>query len=198
MRQVAAEIFLAMQIDVERNEIEKTQIEIFSGRIVRVGEERAGIDLFAKVAEFGEKITDGARPVPSHDIRSNLVADAVGGDGLAELARLENALANRVANFAHHVGANRETPCGTATGCRASCAVPPFAPLRPSTAAAERRGEPRWRRVCSSRRSRRPRARARDIFRRANSEQTGRRKRRECRTFALRRGDIFRSLPAEP
>ena len=103
MRQVAAEVFLAMQINVERNEIEKTQIEIFGRRIVRIGEQRAGIDLLSKVAELGEKAADGARPVPAHDIRSNLVADAVGCDGLAELARLENRIADRVADFAHHV-----------------------------------------------------------------------------------------------
>ena len=198
MRQVAAEVFLAMQIHVERNEIEKTQIEIFGRRIVRVGEKRAGIDLFAEVTQLGEEAADGARPVPAHDVRANLVADAVGGDRLAELARVENRLADGVADFAHHVGANRETPCGTATGCRASCAVRPSAPPRPSTTAAERRGESRWRRAGSSGRSRRRRARARDIFRRGNSAQTARTKRRGCRTFARRRGGTFRAVRAEP
>ena len=82
----------------------KLKIEIFGRRIVRVGEERAGIDLFSEVAEFGEKAADGARPMPAHDIRANLVADAVGGDGLAELARVENRLADGVADLAHHVG----------------------------------------------------------------------------------------------
>ena len=103
MSQVTAEVFLAMQIHVERNEIEKTQIKILGRRIVRIGEKRSGIDLFSEVAEFGEEAADGARPVPAHDIRSNLIADAVGCDGLAEFARLENRLADRVADVAHHV-----------------------------------------------------------------------------------------------
>src|SRR5271170_551902 len=92
VRQVAAEIFFAMEIDVERNEIEKTQIEIFSGGIVRIGEERAGVELFAEVAQLGEKVADGARAVPAHDIRANLVADAVSQNSFAELARVENGL----------------------------------------------------------------------------------------------------------
>src|SRR5260370_28940429 len=104
MRQVTPKIFLAMEINVERNEIEKTQIEIFSRRIIRIGEERFGIDLLPEIAELGEKAADGARTVPAHDIRANFVADAVGRDRLAELARLENGLAYRVADFAHHVG----------------------------------------------------------------------------------------------
>src|SRR5208283_5516362 len=92
MGQVTAEVCLVMQINVERNEIEKTQIKIFGRRIVRIGEKRAGIDLFSEVTEFGEKAADGARPMPAHDIRSNLVADAVGCDGLTEFARLEDRL----------------------------------------------------------------------------------------------------------
>ena len=104
MRQVTAEIFFAMQIHVERNEIEKTQIEIFGRRIVRVGEERVGIDLFSEVTKLRKKIADRARSVPPHDIRSNLVADAVSRDCLAELTRVENGLANRLADFAHHIG----------------------------------------------------------------------------------------------
>src|ERR1700719_1055957 len=104
MRQVAAKVFLAMQINVERNEIEKTKIEIFSRRIIRIGEERFGIDLLAEIAELGEKAADRARPVPAHDVGTNFVADTVGRNRLAELARLENSLADRVADFAHHVG----------------------------------------------------------------------------------------------
>src|ERR1700688_2544290 len=96
MRQVTAKVFLAMQINVERNEIEKTQIEIFGRRIVRICKERFGIDLLAEISELGEKVADGARPVPAHDIRANFVADAIGGNRLAELARLENSLADRV------------------------------------------------------------------------------------------------------
>src|SRR5208283_4163143 len=83
MRQVTAKVFLAMQIHVERNEIEKTQIEIFSGRIVGISEKRAGVELFSEVTQFGEEAADGARPVPAHDVRANLVADAVGRDRLA-------------------------------------------------------------------------------------------------------------------
>src|SRR5271169_5277922 len=108
MSEIAAEVLLAMEIDVERNEIEKTKIEIFGRRIVRVGEQRVRIDLFAEVAQLGEKFTDGARPVPAYDVRADLVADAVGGDGLAELARVEHALTDGVADFAHHVGGIEE------------------------------------------------------------------------------------------
>ena len=60
--QVAAEVFLAMEVHVERNEIEKTQIEILGRGIVRVGEKRAGIDLFSQITEFGEKAAVGAGP----------------------------------------------------------------------------------------------------------------------------------------
>jgi hypothetical protein len=34
MRHVAAKIFLAVEVDVEANEIEKAEIEIFGGRII--------------------------------------------------------------------------------------------------------------------------------------------------------------------
>src|ERR1700685_4485325 len=103
MSEVAAEVLLAMQIDVERNEIEKTQIEIFRRRIVRVSEQRARIDLFTEVAQLGEKTADRAGTVPAHDIRANLVADAVGGDRLAELARFEHRLSGRLAGVAGSV-----------------------------------------------------------------------------------------------
>src|SRR5271170_130942 len=77
MRQVPAEILLAMQIHVERNEIEKTKIEIFGRRIVRIRKERGGINLFAEVPQLGEEVADGSRPVPAYDVRTNLVADAI-------------------------------------------------------------------------------------------------------------------------
>src|SRR3984957_11412403 len=104
MRQVTAKIFFAMQINIERNEIEKTQVEIFGRRIVRVGEERVGIDLFSQVTELREKFADGAWTVPSHDIGPNLIADAVSRDRLAELMRVEDGVANSLADFPHHVG----------------------------------------------------------------------------------------------
>src|SRR6266436_6681870 len=103
MREVAAEILFAMQIDVERNEIEKTQIEIFRRRIVRIGKKRVGFDLLSQVVEFAKKATDRARPMPSHNIRANLVADAVSRNSLAKLAHLCDRLSDRVANVAHHV-----------------------------------------------------------------------------------------------
>src|SRR5260370_27494096 len=84
MCQVAAEVLLAMQIDIERNEIEKTQIEIFSRWIIRVSEERAGIDLLSEVTKLGEKVADGARPMPSPDIRANLVCHPLLHERFAE------------------------------------------------------------------------------------------------------------------
>src|SRR5580704_8057592 len=98
MGEVAAIILLAMEVNVEADEIEKTQIEIFGGRIVRVGEKAGGIGLLADVVELAQKIADCARPVPSRDVGANFVAEAIGQNRVAVLAEILDPRANGIAN----------------------------------------------------------------------------------------------------
>src|SRR5665213_2211647 len=102
MSHVAAKIFLAMEVNIEANEIEKIEIEVFGGRIVRIGKNALWIGLLADVAKLGEEFTDYARPVPSRDIRSDLVAEAVRENRIAILFQFIDTALNRLANVVGH------------------------------------------------------------------------------------------------
>src|SRR5260370_31743915 len=85
MGKVAPIINLAMEIDVEANHIEEIEIEIFRRRVIRKRKEAVRIAIPADLVKFAQELIDRARPVPAHDIRSNLVADAIGENHVAEL-----------------------------------------------------------------------------------------------------------------
>src|SRR5690348_14158869 len=78
MGQVAAEVGLAMEVNIETDEVEKAQIQIFRRWIIRVGEERIRREAFADIIQVIEKPADRARAVPADDVGTDLVAEAEG------------------------------------------------------------------------------------------------------------------------
>ena len=73
--QIGAQILLAVQVDVERADIEERQVEEFSRREVHVGEQAVGRGLFRFGVQPAQKALDPQPAVPAHDARRNLVAE---------------------------------------------------------------------------------------------------------------------------
>ena len=73
-RDVSLERVGLLQEDVERDEVEKGELEILSRRIVGVCDEGAIVNLLHGRAEPTEKALDAAAAVPPHDRRRDLVA----------------------------------------------------------------------------------------------------------------------------
>jgi hypothetical protein len=74
-REVGAQLRLAMQVDVERTDIEERKVEEFGGREVHVGEQRLRHRRLRVFVELVEKPFDSDPSVPAHDARRNLVAE---------------------------------------------------------------------------------------------------------------------------
>ena len=80
-RQVRAEIALAMQVHVERDQVDERQVEVLGRRIVDVREERVGRDRLGVGIQLGEKPLDALRAEPAHDGGGDLVAERQHQDG---------------------------------------------------------------------------------------------------------------------
>ena len=76
--EVAAEIRLAVQVDVEGEKVGELGLEILRGRKIGVAHERARVDLLDHAHELAQKAGDPRGAVPADDVGRNLVADHVG------------------------------------------------------------------------------------------------------------------------
>ena len=74
-RQIGAQVLLAVQVDVERADVEERQVEEFGRREVHVGEQAIGRGLFRLGVEPAQKALDAKPAVPPHDPRRDLVAE---------------------------------------------------------------------------------------------------------------------------
>src|SRR5580765_2601484 len=77
--EVPAEIRLAVQVDVEREEVGEPGLEILRGRKIGVAHERLRVDLLDHAHELAKKPGHSRRAVPADDVGRNLVADHVSG-----------------------------------------------------------------------------------------------------------------------
>ncbi len=100
MGHVAPEVIFPMQIYVEAEQVEETQLQVLSRRIVAIGEKPLRVDILAEVVQLGQKAAHPAHPMPSDQVGTNLVAQAVGEDHITELAHLGGQLRHRGANLA--------------------------------------------------------------------------------------------------
>jgi hypothetical protein len=73
-RQVGLQLTLSLQIDIERNHIEKGQVEVFRRRIIDVGDDRLGVLLFGDRVEPIQVASNAAAAEPArlrgHDLVS--------------------------------------------------------------------------------------------------------------------------------
>ena len=76
--EIRAQLVLAVQVDVERADVEEREIEEFSRRKVDVGEEVSGDSVLGVAVEIAEKTLDADAAVPAHDVRRNLVSEREG------------------------------------------------------------------------------------------------------------------------
>ena len=98
-RQVFPEVQLVVQVDVERADIEKGQLEIFGGRKVHVGEQAVRRKGLAFVIQLAQESFDPRLSVPSHDRRGNLVAQGE-HQHRGMMAKLPHSLSDVLANAA--------------------------------------------------------------------------------------------------
>src|SRR5207247_2657418 len=75
--QVGVQAGLGLEIDVEANEIEKRELEIFGGRIIDVGHQAVGIAGFGQIIEPLEKTLQLAAAMPTHDRGWKFVAEGI-------------------------------------------------------------------------------------------------------------------------
>ena len=74
-RQVAPQVRLVVQVDVERADVEERQLEVLGGREVHVGEQAVGRRGLGLVVEFAQEALDARLAVPADDRRRDLVAE---------------------------------------------------------------------------------------------------------------------------
>ena len=79
-RQVAVEIILPMQVDIECHEVAVLRQEILGGRIAGVGEKRARVLLAADVDQLLDEFRNLPRAQPSHHRRRDFIADQITED----------------------------------------------------------------------------------------------------------------------
>jgi hypothetical protein len=75
---VPTQVRLAVEVDVERDEVREALVEVLRHREVRVRDERVGIDGPRLVGELSEEPLDAPGLVPAHDLRRDLVAHEQG------------------------------------------------------------------------------------------------------------------------
>ena len=97
--EISDEVFLAMQIDVEREEIGEVGFEIFGGREIRVADEPLGIAALDDLHQLAQEGGDAPGAVPADDVRGDLVADQQRGHRRMVLACLSRP-PERVADLA--------------------------------------------------------------------------------------------------
>ena len=70
-----------LEVNVERNDVEKRQIQIFGGRIVRVGDDSLRVLVFRRATEAGDVFLNSVPTVPAHYRGRDLVANRVAEHG---------------------------------------------------------------------------------------------------------------------
>ena len=75
VREVVTKVLAAVQVDVERADVEERKIEVVRRRVVDVGEQRLGRGLLHVVVHVPQKPLDSGRAVPANDTGRDLVAD---------------------------------------------------------------------------------------------------------------------------
>ena len=86
-RQIGVQALLSFQVNIEADEIEEREFQIFGGRIVNITEETFGIFCFRSAVNGFEKALNTARATPTHDRSGDFVAYRV-----AENRRVTRAL----------------------------------------------------------------------------------------------------------
>ncbi len=74
-REIGAQLRFAMQVDIERADVEEREIEKLGRWKVDVGEEALRRRVFRVFVQLVEKAFDTQAPVPTHDIGRNLVTE---------------------------------------------------------------------------------------------------------------------------
>ena len=92
-RQIAIEIILPVQVDIECHEVAVLRQEILGGRIAGVGEKRARVFLAADVDQLLDEFRNLPRTQPAHHGRRDFIADQITKDG-----RMPCVFAHPVAN----------------------------------------------------------------------------------------------------
>ena len=80
-REVAVEIVLAVEIDIESDEVAVLREQVFRWRVARVGEQGLGIGFAADVDELFDELRDLARAEPANHRGGNFVANEVAENG---------------------------------------------------------------------------------------------------------------------
>ncbi len=98
-REICAQLGFAVEIDVERADVEKRQVEKFGRREIDVGEEILRRRVLGILVQAAKKPLDADTAVPAHDARRDLVAEREHQDGwvIAELSDAGRELAADVA-----------------------------------------------------------------------------------------------------
>lgn len=85
--EIASELFDAVQVHVEGEEIEARDLEVLGHREVGVGYQRLGVDLLDLVCERAQESPDAGRLVPADHVRRDLVPDEEGEQGPRRVAQ---------------------------------------------------------------------------------------------------------------
>ena len=97
-REIRAQVALPMQIHVERDHVDKRQVEILGRRVVDVGEQTVGRDRLGVVIELEQKSFDTLGAQPAHD---------AGGDFIAEREQQHRRMRRQRAHIRHDVAPDR-------------------------------------------------------------------------------------------
>src|SRR5215211_2060331 len=92
--EVGLKTLLLLKVDVKGNKVDERQLQIFSSRIVHIGNEPLGILSFCSAVELLENTLYAASAVPAHHGSRDLVADHVAENGwVADTGRNSSAYA---------------------------------------------------------------------------------------------------------
>ena len=97
-REIRAEVALAMQIQVERDHVDKRQVEILGRRVVDVGKQAVGRDRLGIGIQLEQKSLDTLGAKPAHD---------AGGDFVAEREQQHRRMRPERAHMRHDVASDR-------------------------------------------------------------------------------------------
>ncbi len=96
--QIAPELGAFLEVDVERDEVDATQLEVLRRRVVRVGDQHVGVDIVGNVDERVDQTRDGGDAVPPDDVGGKLVAE-----GESEQLRPAGKLFHQAPDLGPHV-----------------------------------------------------------------------------------------------
>src|SRR5262245_12460415 len=75
--EVRTKLVTLVKVDVEREDIDESELEVFGGREVRVRHQTVRIRLTRDVAQLAQETLNLSGSMPADDRRRNLLADAV-------------------------------------------------------------------------------------------------------------------------